>query len=359
MDDLDLVVVGGGQAGLAASYWAARTGLRHLVLDASPRTGDAWRHRYDSLRLFTPRSHSALPGLALPGDPDGLPTKDELADYLERYAVEHQLPVEHVRVDSVRRAGGHFEVDAAGRTLRTRAVVVATGPFQVPRRPDWAQLTGGTQRHSADYRNPSDVQGSRVLVVGGGNSGAQIAEELALAGRDVTWSCSGPVRFVPQAVLGRNLFWWLDRLGMLEAPGTSLRGRLLRRRGDPVIGGTGLRGLVEDGRITVKPASVGPAQGGVVFADGSSAPFDAVVWCTGYVPSYDFLDVAGALDEGGNPRHRAGHSLVDPRLVFLGLGWLTSRGSGLVGGVGADACRLVTSLAHQRRPVTRSSASPR
>lgn len=344
MDDLELVVVGGGQAGIAASYWATRAGLRHLVLDASPRTGDTWRNRYDSLRLFTPRSHSALPGLHLPGDPHVLPTKDELADYLERYAVEHRLPVERARVDSVRRDGGRFEVEAAGRTHGAGAVVVATGPFHEPRRPDWAaQMSVRDQRHSADYRNPSDVPGVRVLVVGGGNSGAQIAEELALAGRVVTWSCSAPIRFVPNAVLGRNLFWWLDRLGMLQAPGDSLRGGLLRRRGDPVIG-TGLRELLDEGRVLVKPASVGPAAGGVAFADGSSAAFDAIVWSTGYVQSYDFLDVPGVLGDDGNPRHIEGHSTVDPRLMFLGLGWPTSRGSGLVGGVGRDARRLIASV---------------
>lgn len=344
MDDSDLIVVGGGQAGLAASYWASKAGLRHVVLDASPRTGDTWRNRYDSLRLFTPRSHSQLPGLSLPGDPDGLPTKDEIADYLERYVVEHRLPVEHARVDSVRRLDGHFAVKTDGRTRRAGAVIVATGPFHEARRPGWAgQVSVPVQRHSADYRRPSDVPGARVLVVGGGNSGAQIAEELALAGRDVTWSLSTPARFVPQVIMGRNLFWWLDRLGMLEAPGSSVRGRLLRRRGDPVIG-TGVGTLVEDGRIRVKPASVAAVPEGVVFADGSSAVVDAVVWSTGFAPSYDFIDVAGALDDDGIPRHRSGHSVVDPRLMFLGLGWLTSRGSGLVGGVGADARRLVASL---------------
>jgi putative flavoprotein involved in K+ transport len=308
VDDLDLIVVGGGQAGLAASYWATMAGLRHLVLDASPRTGDTWRKRYDSLRLFTPRSHSGLPGLPLPGDPDGLPTKDELADYLERYAVKYQLPVQHTRVDSVRRVDGQFEVVAAGRTRRANAVILATGPFQEPRLPGWAgQVTVPMQRHSAEYRKPSDVPGARVLVIGGGNSGAQITEELALAGRDVTWSCSTSVRFIPHVLLGRNLFWWLDRLRLLEAPAASLRGRLIRHRGDPVIG-TGLRRLIDNCRITVKPASVGPAPSGVTFADGSSAAFDAIVWSTGFVSSYDFLDVEGALDENGNPRHLAGHS---------------------------------------------------
>ena len=348
-DGTDLVIVGGGQAGLAASYWASRAGLRHLVLDAAPRTGDTWRKRYDSLRLFTPRSHSQLPGLALGGDPAGLPTKDEIAAYLEEYVRAHDLPVVHdARVLSLRQAAPGFEVLTEDQTLLAGAVIVATGPFQTPQRPGWAdEVPVPDQLHSFEYRRPSDVPGSRVLVVGGGNSGAQIAEELVLAGRDVTWSQSTPPRFVPQAVLGRNVFWWLDRLGMLTAPATSRRGRLLLRRGDPVIG-TALRGLLREERLRAKPAATAPTRDGVRFADGSRGSFDAIVWSTGFACDFSFLDIPDTLDAQGRPLHDEGVSRVDPRLMFLGLGWLTSRSSGLVGGVGADAARLVDSLARNR-----------
>jgi putative flavoprotein involved in K+ transport len=348
-DGTDVLIVGGGQAGLAASYWASRAGLRHRVLDAAPRTGDSWRKRYDSLRLFTPRSHSQLPGLALPGAPDGLPSKDEIAAYLEEYVRAHDLPVEpNTRVLSVRRTGRELEVHTADRTLLAGAVIIATGPFHTPQRPGWAdEVPVADQLHSFEYRRPRDVPGPRVLVVGGGNSGAQIAEELVLAGRDVTWSQSTAPRFVPQTVLGRNLFWWLDRLGMLTAPATSRRGRLLQRRGDPVIG-TALRGLVREERLRLRPAATAPAADGVRFADGSRGSFDAIVWSTGFACDFSILDIPDALDAQGRPLHHGGVSQVDPRLMFLGLGWLTSRSSGLVGGVGADAERLITSLAGDR-----------
>jgi putative flavoprotein involved in K+ transport len=350
-DELDLVVVGGGQAGLATSYWATRAGLRHQVLEASSRTGDNWRQRYDSLRLFTPRSHSQLPGLTLPGYPAGLPTKDEVADYLEAYVREHDLPVAHSTcVDAVRTVGERFVVEASGRELATRAVVVATGPFQTPQRPPWADQTDvSSQMHSSEYRNPTGLPGTRVLVVGGGNSGAQIAEELVEAGRDVTWSCSTPVRFVPQVALGKNLFWWLDRAGVLNAPRESRRGRLLRRRGDPIIG-TSARRLIRRGELTVKPGSTEPAPGGVTFADGTTGAFDAIVWSTGFSSRYGFLRVPGALDEAGLPLHTEGVSTGHPGLLFVGLGWLTSRNSGLVGGVGADARRLVDHLSTAPTP---------
>ena len=345
----DVLIVGGGQAGLAASYWASRAGLRHVVLDAAPRTGDTWRKRYDSLRLFTPRSHSQLPGLALPGAPDGLPSKDEIAAYLEEYVRAHDLPMVHdAHVRSVRRTGQEFEVHTADQTLLAGAVIVATGPFHTPQRPAWAgAVPVPHQLHSFEYRRPTDVPGPRVLVVGGGNSGAQIAEELVLVGRDVTWSQSTPPRFVPQTILGKNLFWWLDRLGMLTAPATSRRGQLLQRRGDPVIGTT-LRGLVREDRLRLKPAATAPDADGVRFADGSRGSFDAIVWSTGFACDFSFLDIPDALDAQGRPLHHEGVSQVDPRLMFLGLGWLTSRSSGLVGGVGADAERLISGLARNR-----------
>jgi putative flavoprotein involved in K+ transport len=351
----DLVIVGGGQAGLAASYWASQAGLKHVLLDEAPHTGSTWRLRYDSLRLFTPRSHSQLPGLTLPGDPDGLPTKDEMAAYLEEYVRVHGLPILHdARVESIRFSSDGFEVRTANQELWAGAVIVATGPFHTPRCPEWApQVPVRHQLHSSAYRNPSDMPGPRVLVVGGGNSGAQIAEELVVAGREVTWSQSAPPRFVPQTIVGKNLFWWLDRLGMLSAPASSQRGRLLLRRGDPVIG-TALPGLIRDGRVELKPAASAPAVDGVIFDDGSSARFDGIVWSTGFAPDFRLLDLPGVLDEQGRPLHESGVSLIDPRLMFLGLGWLTSRNSGLVGGVGADAQRLVAGLAAMSRtPITR------
>lgn len=282
-DVYDLLVIGGGQAGLATGHAARLAGLRHLILDAGARTGDAWRERYDSLTLFTPRAYSRLPGLELEGNPDGYPTKDEIADYLETYASTFDLPVRHSR--PVRRLSAtpwpSLSVETPQGSLKARAVVVATGPFQLPRVPEWAGDLGTPQLHSAHYRNPGDVPGARVLVVGGGNSGAQIAEELTRDGRAVTWAVSAASRYVPSLVLGRSVFWWLDVTGVLNAQSDSLRGRLLRRRGDPIFGGQ-LREMIAKGRVRRAPKAVGT--GGspgdrVVFTDGSTDTFEAVVWC--------------------------------------------------------------------------------
>lgn len=234
---------------------------------------------------------------------------------------------------------------------QARAVVVATGPFQLPRVPEWAGDLGTPQLHSAHYRNPGDVPGARVLVVGGGNSGAQIAEELTRDGRAVTWAVSAASRYVPSLVLGRSVFWWLDVTGVLDAHRDSLRGRLLRRRGDPIFGGQ-LREMIAKGRVRRAPKAVGT--GGspgdrVVFTDGSTDTFEAVVWCTGFKNDYAWLDIASAVGPDGVPAHRNGISTADPRLGFVGLGWQSSRNSGLVGGVGADASRIVTRLSHWAR----------
>jgi putative flavoprotein involved in K+ transport len=227
-------------------------------------------------------------------------------------------------------------------------VIVATGPFQRPRTPEWAGDVGVPHIHSVDYRKPGDVTGPRVLVVGGGNSGAQIAEELTKQGRMVTWAVSDAPRYVPALVLGRSIFWWLDVTGVLSAHRDSRRGRLLRRRGDPIFGGE-LPRLITNGHVRQVPTAVG-AQGDLVFlADGSNVAVDAVVWCTGFVSDYQWLDIPDAIGPEGSPSHRGGISTADSRIGFVGLGWQHSRNSALVGGVGVDASHVVARLATPRR----------
>jgi putative flavoprotein involved in K+ transport len=351
-----LVVVGAGQAGLATSYHATRRGVDHVVLDAGAQVGDSWRHRYDSLRLFTPRRFSRLPGVDLPGDPDGYPTKDEVADYLREYASRLVLPVRPgARVDAVSRDGEEFVVTTDIGSHRAAAVVAATGPFQTPWTPPWAaELDGVVQLHSADYRRPSQVKGRRVLVVGGGNSGAQIAEELSVSGLDVTWSVSKEPRFMPQRVLGRDVFWWLHKFGVLDASTTSRRARLLRRRGDPVFG-TRPRTLIETGQLRTKPAAANALRNRVHFDDATSITVDTVVWCTGFRASYPWLKLPDALDDLGAPLHDEGVSPTVPGLGYVGLGWQRSRNSALLGGVGADAARVLDRVL--ARPLTGSRAA--
>ena len=217
-DRFDVVVVGAGQAGLAIGYFLARQGRRFLILDGADSVGAAWRKRWDSLVLFTPRRYDSLPGLDFPGDPDGYPTRDEVIAYLENYAQRFALPVElGSAVSSLTKESGTFVLGLDGRTIEADQVVVATGPFQTPRVPPFAGALAPDvfQAHSADYRTPGDIPEGTVLVVGGGNTGYQIATELAETHK-VHLSIGSKQTPLPQRVLGRDLFWWLVKTRLLS-----------------------------------------------------------------------------------------------------------------------------------------------
>ena len=334
-DTVDVIVVGAGQAGLAIGWYLARLGLRFLVLEASAELGRSWRSRWDSLTLFTPAQYDALPGMPFPAPADTYPTKEPVADYLRAYADAFRLPVRlNSRVTSLGRSGDGFEVRTADETFSARRVVVATGPFQVPFIPPAA---GGldstvTQIHSADYRNPQALPDGPVLVVGGGNSGLQIAEELSASRRvDVSMGTSPPI--LPQRLAGRDLFWWLTRLGLMRVPAESRLGRRVQARGEFVIG-TSRRSLKRAG-VTFRPRLVGADGRTVRFADGSTLDVGVVVWATGYRSDYSWISVPGVV-RNGRVAHRRGVTDV-PGLYFLGLSWQHTRGSALLGFVRDDA----------------------
>jgi putative flavoprotein involved in K+ transport len=336
---LDVVVVGGSQAGLAMAWHLARHGRRFVVLEAAPELGHVWRSRWDSLKLFTPAQYDALPGMAFPAPVDTYPTKDPVADYLQAYAAAFDLPVRlDAKVTELRRLDdGGFELRAGDETYRARQVVVATGPFQVPFVPPQARgfESSVTQVHSADYRNPQALPDGPVLVVGGGNSGFQIAEELA-ATRTVDLSIATTYPMLPQRRLGRDLFWWLTRLGLLRVTVTSRVGQRMSRR-DVVIGTN--RKRLERAGVRFRPRLVDADGRTVRFADHSLLEdVGVVVWATGYRSDYAWIHIPGVVREG-HVVHRRGVSEV-PGLYFLGLSWQHTRGSALLGFVADDAAHL-------------------
>jgi putative flavoprotein involved in K+ transport len=340
---LDVVVVGGSQAGLAIAWHLARRGLRFVVLEAGPEVGHVWRKRWDSLKLFTPAQYDGLPGMPFPAPADSYPTKDPVADYLGAYAAAFDLPVRlNARVTDLRRVGDDFEVRTTDETYRARQVVVATGPFQVPFvPPPAAKLDPSvTQVHSADYRNPQGLPDGSVLVVGGGNSGFQIAEELA-ASRQVDLSIATTYPMLPQRLGGRDLFWWLTRLGLLRVTVNSRPGQRMSRR-DFVIG-TNRRRLERAG-VRFRPRLVDADGRTVRFADHRLLEdVGVVVWATGYRSDYAWVHVPGVVREG-HVVHRRGVTEV-PGLSFLGLSWQHTRGSALLGFVNDDATYLADRIA--------------
>ncbi|HZT94993.1 MAG TPA: NAD(P)/FAD-dependent oxidoreductase [Gaiellaceae bacterium] len=330
----DVVVIGAGQAGLAVGYFMARAGRRFLIVDGADSIAAAWRGRWDSLTLFTPRRYDSLPGFAFAGDLDGYPGRDEVIAYLEQYAAAFKLPVElGSAVRSLATDGGRFVVGLEGRQIEADQVVVATGPFQVPRVPAFAgELAPDLfQVHSTAYRRPSDVPEGTVLVVGGGNTGFQIAEELAATHR-VQLAVGSRQTPLPQRLLGRDLFWWLTKTRLLTKTVESRLGRRMRDR-DTLIGSSPRR-LKRNG-VELKPRAVAVSGRTVSFADGSELEVDAVIWATGYQPDHSWLKLP-VTDPKGAASHRRGVTDV-PGLYFLGLSWQYTRGSALLGWIKDDA----------------------
>jgi putative flavoprotein involved in K+ transport len=319
---LDILIIGAGQAGLAAGYYLRQTPYRFQLVESHSRIGESWRQRYDSLVLFTPRTYSALPGRALSGEREGYPTKDELADYLEDYARHFALPV--VVSTSVQRlertAVGFRAYTTDGADVASRAVVIATGGYQQPKIPALARQFAAdvAQLSPASYKNPSQIAPGTVLVVGDGATGRQLALELAASHR-VVLATGQPREPSPDRLLGKSLFWWMDKFGLLRVsretalgqrmmrqesfPGPHLRLARLRRQGITVVG----RLTQADGRRAT-------------FATGERVAIDAVVWATGYKDQTDWVAIPKALDTRGQFVHRRGVSPV-PGLFFVGRPW--------------------------------------
>lgn len=334
---LDVLIIGAGQAGLGTAYWLDRLGVHSVqVIDATP-IGDSWLNRWDSLRLFTPRRFSALPGLPFPPGP-GNPTRVEVARYLRSYADYHALPVATGHpVRQLTSTEQHFLASTGTACFAARQVVVATGPFSRPYRPKAASSLNSTvaQLHSADYHVPSDVPDGDVVVVGGGNSAAQLAIELADR-HAVTLVSPRPPWFLPERLLGVDLYWWLYLSRTLNADNDARISRYVRRRGDAIVG-TELRRHIREGRVRLRAARVVDAAHDTLhLSDGAPLHATTVLWCTGYRPDLAWLHVRGAVDADGQPIHDRGVSPL-AGLHWMGLPWQTRLNSSLINGVDRDA----------------------
>ena len=346
---LDVLVVGGGQAGLAMGYHLAQRGLRFQIVESGPELGSAWRSRWDSLRLFTPGFYDNLPGLPFPASADSYPGKDDVADYLRAYAAEFALPIRlDTTVTSLARAGdGSYLIKAGADALEADQVVVATGAFQQPFTPPVAaELAPDVQQlHSADYRRPAQVPPGRVLVVGAANSGCQIALELS-ATRTGDLAVGTRIPAVPQRPLGRDVWWWGSRLRLDRVTADSRLGQRLAGR-DQIVG-AGPKQLARRHGITIRPRVQAVAGRSITFADDTRAEYDAVVWATGFNTDDSWVDVPDAVNERGRLKQVRGVT-PSPGLYTLGRMWQHTRGSALLGWVGDDAAFLDEQIAARAR----------
>ncbi|MFD0042472.1 ArsO family NAD(P)H-dependent flavin-containing monooxygenase [Streptomyces anulatus] len=346
----DVVVVGGGQAGLAAGYHLRRQGLDFMILDADPAPGGSWQHMWDSLHLFSPAEHSSLPGRLMPAQAgETYPDAGHVVDYLADYEKRYDLPVQHnTRVNAVRRDGDRLLVEADTGTWRARAVISATGTWSRPFLPaiPGRSTFAGRQLHTVNYRSPADFTGQRVIVVGGGNSGAQIAADLALDGRvEVTWVTQRPPRFLADDIDGRALFDVATARRRALDSGRSDTGGVASL-GDIVVLPP-VRAARDAGLLVAKPMFSRLTADGARWTDGSHTGADAVIWCTGFRPALGHLGLLNLRGPRGRIPTASTRALGEPRLHLLGYGDWTGPASATLIGVGRparDAARDIAQL---------------
>ena len=348
-----LVIVGGGQSGLAAARAARDRGWEPVVLEAGPDPVGSWPDYYDSLHLFSPRRFSSFPGYLFPGPADSYPARQEVVDYLRGYSqwldVEIRTGARVTEVTRDRDQGFTTHL-ADGSVVSGDALVAASGSFANPHLPaiPGAEQFGGQILHVADYRSPEPFAGLRVLVVGAGNSAVQVGHELAQV-TDASLAVRQPVQLVSQRVAGRDLHWWfrLTRADLLPP-------RVLQRlvRGTLVIDSGHYQEALRRGNLPQRQIFTAFTPDGVRWPDGSQEPVDAVIFATGYRPHLPYLQSLGALDTTGAPRHRSGISTVQPGLAYLGLEFQRTFSSNTLRGVHRDAHFVIDALAQQRRRIS-------
>ena len=352
----DVVVIGGGQAGLATGFYLRRTELSWTILDAQARPGGAWLHAWEGLRLFSPARFSSLPGWLMPGGEEEYPTRDEAIGYLSEYEARYGFPVERpVRVSGVHRQGGRFRIDTDRGAWTAGAVVSATGSWASPVLPGipGRESFGGVQIHSAEYRRPEDFAGQRVLVVGGGNSGAQILAELSRVA-DAGWVTLAEPRFLPDHVDGRYLFdqatalYRAKKEGRPPPPAADL--------GDIVMVQP-VREARDRGVLRAVRPFVRMTERGVVWPDGREEAVDAVIWCTGYRPALGHLAPLGVVEADGRVAVRGTRSVREPMLWLVGYGNWTGFASATLIGVGRSARSTVDQIAGALRPADAAPAA--
>jgi putative flavoprotein involved in K+ transport len=347
----DVAVIGGGQAGLSLGFYLRRSGLRYVILDGQKSAGGAWLNAWNSLRLFSPAQWNSLPGWLFPGSPARYPTRDEVISYLEQYEERYQLPIKRpVSVKSVKSSGELLEIETSDGIYRSKTVVSATGSWQKPFIPEYPgrEEFAGVQIHSANYRSPDQFAGKRVLVVGAGNSGAQIIAEMSIFA-DATWATLEEPRFLPDDVDGRVLF---------DAASEKYRALTASTAGDSSVASKPKSRDLLGSIVMVEPVREARdrnglasrrmferfTENGVVWGDGREEYIDAVVWCTGFTPALDFIKPLGVVEENGKVTVQGTHSIKEPRLWLVGYGNWTGFASATLIGVGRSARSTVQEI---------------
>jgi len=346
-EDFHTIVIGGGQAGLAAGYFLTSQGEDFVILDQNERVGDSWRNRWKSLRLFTPSQFDSLPGFAYVNSTNYLPTKDEISEYLEEYANHFNLPIRHlIKVESLCYNKDGYEIITKSTRFHAKNVIVATGPFQKPFIPGFSTKLHNKiiQLHSIAYQDPNQFPVSKVLVVGAGNSGAELALELAKSGKKV-WLAGRDVGKVPaNSPLGKvfngKLIWWImTHLLTIDTPFGKKMQAKTNHHGTPL--GRVTRNEVIASGINLTPKVADIQDGFPKLEDGQILDVEGVLWATGFIPDFEWIKLP-IFNNDGYPIHSRGVVKDAPGLFFLGLQFQSGLSSSLLGGVGKDASYIAS-----------------
>lgn len=340
----DTIVIGAGQAGFSIGYYLNQNNNNFVILDQGKEVGDSWKNRYDSLVLFTPRMYDSLPGLSFEGEEHGFPTKNEIVNYLKPYVNHFNLPIKlETEVMKVQQTDYGFYVETSQGTLKSKNVVIATGAFQYPNIPELSKELSKDiyQIHSSQYKNSNQLIEGNVLIVGGGNSGAQIAVELSKE-KETYLAVSKKISYLPLSFQIKSIFWWFDKLGILKANTNSFFGKSIRKKGDPIFG-YDLKSAIKRKKVICKPKVIKGNHNQIIFEDLSSIKVNNIIWATGFVSKYPWLQIEGLFNDKGEIIHSRGVSNIKG-LYFIGLPWQYRRGSALLQGVGLDAEYIVRHL---------------
>ncbi|AVR45207.1 potassium transporter Trk [Christiangramia fulva] len=342
---LDFIVVGAAQAGLAMAYYLKKLNKDFLLVDKESEIGASWLNRWDSLKLFTPSEFNNMPGMEFPAENGHYPSKTEVANYFKMYAEEFEFPIKlNTLVENISHEGDHFIITGPNIDLKSKNVVIATGPFHIPYTPPFSKKINRDifQIHSNYYKNPSQLQPGAAMVVGAGDSGFQILDEISEeAERKVYFSGTTDVRALPQEILGKTLWWWFTKIGFLSFSRNNWLGKKLSRTRQPVIG-TDVKEILS--RKNVEPVGkTKNAEGRVVITEKKKLEdLQNIIWATGYRPNFNWIEGL-ELSKDGYPKHQRGISNIDG-LYFIGLPWLHTRGSATLGGIKKDAAYLASKI---------------
>ncbi len=333
----DFIIIGAGQAGLSMAYHLKQQNRDFLVVDANAEAGAPWLKRWDSLKLFTPSEFNNLPGLAFPHKKGHYASKYEVADYLKQYVNTFNIPIAfNEKITALKKEGNHFTLNSKDNVFKAKNVVVSTGPFHTPFTPPCHLKVADdiVQIHSEHYKNPKQLQEGDTLVVGAGDSGVQILQEVSKTNRKVYFSGTTDIATLPQEILGKTLWWWFKNIGFLTASKHSWVGKKLINGRQPVIG-TDVKALFKKQNVHCVGRTLDANKESIVFEKETISSIKNIVWATGFKPNFNWIE-GEQLDAKNYPKNYRGVSETKG-LYYLGLPWLHTRGSATLGGVKNDA----------------------